>query len=43
MATVTNVFLRESYHTMEQAIAYDETMTEQLENQREAYDTKVTL
>lgn len=36
------VLHRESHHTVEQAIEYDETLKEQLEKERETFVTKVT-
>ena len=43
MVTIVNVFDRESYQTMEQAMEYDETLQEQLEKQQEAFVNKVML
>ena len=41
---VTVIILhRESHHTVEQAMEYDETLKEQLEKERETFVTKVTL
>ena len=34
---------RESHHTVEQALEYDETLKEQLEKERETFVTKVTI
>ena len=34
---------RESHHTVEQAMEYDETLKEQLEKERETFVTKVTI
>ena len=40
---ITILNYRESHHTVEQAMEYDETLEEQLEKERETFITKVTL